>query len=297
MPILVTGAAGQVGSELVRRGGASVIALDRNSLDITDEQSIRAAIQKYSPDAVINAAAYTAVDRAETDVDSTYAINAEGPLFLAKACADADIPLFHLSTDYVFNGEGVTPYRETDPAAPLGVYALSKFKGEEAIRQSGARHIILRVSWVVGARGNNFVKTMLRLGAERDSLRIVSDQHGAPTCADDIADVLLELATRSVHGENLAYGTYHYCGQPMTTWFSFAEKIFLHAVNLGLLTKTPVLTPIATEEYPTPAKRPKNSRMDCSLFESTFGLTTKSWEDGLIRILAELKAEADRPHK
>lgn len=288
MSILITGAAGQVGSEVVRRGGVGVVGLDRASLDVGNEQAVKAAIKQYSPRVVINMAAYTAVDRAESEPEKAFAINAVAPGVLGRVCAEAGIPVFHLSTDYVFDGEGSDAYCETDSVAPLGVYARSKCEGEVALRETGAKHIILRVSWVVGANGNNFVKTMLRLGADREEVRVVADQNGAPTCAVDIADVLLDLASRYIAGQELSWGTYHYCGSPITTWHGFAERIFSRACAKGLLLKAPLLIAISTNDYPTLARRPLNSRLNCSKFEATFGISIKNWEIGLEHILDEL---------
>lgn len=289
MSILVTGANGQVGRELLRHAGElPVHGLERSGLDITDAAAVNALLERERPRLVINAAAYTAVDKAESDSAQAHAINRDGPAHLAAACARAGIPLLHISTDYVFDGSQTRAYTEADPIAPLGVYGASKWAGEQAVRTTLDTHLILRVSWVFGALGHNFVKTMLRLGSERDELRIVADQHGGPTPAADIARSLLELARRHLRGEALAWGTYHYAGQPFTSWHGFAEVIFSEARAQGLLPRSPRLIAIASHEYPTPARRPANSALDSQHFTDTFGLTAPDWQRGLRTMLSEL---------
>lgn len=279
MSFLVAGANGQVGRELVARSRpGEVVAMDRKSLDIADLAAVTAVIAQHRPGVVINAAAYTAVDKAETDADAAYAANRDGPDALARACAAAGIPLLHLSTDYVFDGAQAEPYTEQSPTHPLGVYGQSKWEGEEAIRRHLSQHVILRVSWVFGTYGNNFVRTMLRVGRERDELRVVADQRGAPTHAGDIAEALLELARRLP--ADLAWGTYHYTGTPATTWHGFAQAIFDEATSLGLLERKPIVHAITTAEYPTPARRPANSQLSSTALKA-LGLRTKPWIDGL----------------
>jgi len=290
MSILVCGANGQVGWEVVRQGraaGLDVLALARQELDIADADAVRRCFVQIAPRVVINCAAYTAVDRAEKEIEQAFAANRQGPANLAAACRRAAIPLLHLSTDYVFDGSKASPYKEDDPVAPLGVYGQSKWEGEEAVRNTLAHHIILRVSWVFGVHGHNFVKTMLRLGSERDELRVVNDQKGCPTAAADIAATLLRLATAVAGKEAVAWGTYHYCGVPATTWYEFAKQIFATAEHI-MNRPSPRLIPIPTSEYPTPAKRPANSVLDCGKLESRFGIRAAEWSAALQSMIAEL---------
>lgn len=290
MSILVTGAHGQVGHELVRRAARlPVIGLARDALDIRDADAVLDAIHRHGARILINAAAYTAVDKAESDADAAFAINRDGPATLATACATAGIPLLHLSTDYVFDGSKPGPYCEDDPVAPLGVYGASKLAGEDAIRASGCAHLILRVAWVFGAHGQNFVRTMLRLGRERDLLRVVADQLGGPTPAAAIADALLELAARSLAGEALSWGTYHYAGVPHTSWHGFATVALEAATARGLIARLPRIDAITSAEYPTPARRPANSRLDTTRTEANLGLSAPDWRSGLAAIIDEWK--------
>lgn len=291
--LLVIGANGQVGSELNRLGvdrGYEIMALDRQELNISDATAVRDRVLRLRPAAVINAAAYTQVDKAEEQQALAFAVNRDGPAHLAEACREAAIPLLHISTDYVFDGTRAGAYREDDPAAPLGVYGQSKWEGEQRIRQVLPRHLILRVSWVFGARGNNFVRTMLRVGRERDELGVVADQRGCPTPAADIAQVLLELADRIGQEGFQQWGTYHYCGAPATTWHGFAQAIFATAQGLELLERRPRVRAITTAEYPTPARRPANSVLDTHKLQQTFGIVPRPWQEGLRAVLEEWKA-------
>ena len=288
--ILLTGAGGQVAWEVEQRAtgaGLSVCALTRTELDITDSKAVHSTVAAAAPRVVINAAAYTAVDKAEGDKDHAFDVNRGGPGHLAAVCAAREITLVHLSTDYVFNGESKHPYVEEDFTAPLGVYGESKLAGEAAVRAFLDRHIILRTAWVYGVHGNNFVKTMLRLGRERDVLRVVDDQRGSPTFAGDIADALLVIARRVI-SEALpeeAYGTFHYTGGGAVTWHGFAEQIFdLAAPNIG---RRPKVEAITTAEYPTPAKRPANSVLDCGKIGATYGIMQRPWEESLKEMLAK----------
>src|SRR3569623_234261 len=263
--ILVTGANGQVGWELMRRAdkfGVTAVGTERAELDITDAQAVDAVIRPDAFDVVVNAAAYTAVDKAESEPDKAYAVNRDCAAHLASACARANTPLIHISTDYVFNGTKQGAYVEDDPVNPINVYCASKAAGEQAVRERWERHIILRTSWVYGVHGHNFVKTILRLARERDELRVVADQWGCPTAAGDIAEVILQLVRRiGVEGE-IAWGTYHYCGEGKTTWYGFADAIVAVATECGAR-KVPI-RPITTEEFPTPAERPRNSVLNSS---------------------------------
>jgi dTDP-4-dehydrorhamnose reductase len=289
--LAIIGAKGQVGWELSRRApmfGHEVLAWDVAELDITDAAAVDRALTTSGANAVINAAAYTAVDRAEQEPESAFAVNRDGPAHLAAACARLGIPLLHISTDYVFDGTKTGPYTEDDPAAPLGVYGQSKWEGDEAVRRLLPRHLILRVSWVFGVEGHNFVKTILRLAREREELRVVADQRGCPTYAGDIADVLLELAGRigQIDADN-AWGVYHYCGEPPTTWHGFASAIVERA-RLDEKLKVRTVTPITTADYPTPAARPANSVLDCARLTARFGIHPASWREGLATLLFAL---------
>ncbi|MCP4332090.1 MAG: dTDP-4-dehydrorhamnose reductase [Gammaproteobacteria bacterium] len=283
--ILIAGAGGQVGHELANADSLhQLIALSRAQLDISDSSQLIAAIGQHRPDIVINAAAYTQVDRAEEDRDNAFAINRDGVANLARACKQASIPLLHISTDYVFSGDGAGAYREDDEIAPRSVYGASKAAGEAELRSLLDRHINLRTSWVFSATGGNFVKTMLRLGKERDELGIVDDQHGCPTSARRIAGVLLTIADSYLRGDDIEWGTYHFCSQPDTTWFRFAREIFRLAGGYENLR----LNAITTGEYPTPAARPMNSVLDCSKLKASFGYSQPGWVDELRLVLKEL---------
>ena len=290
MKLLVTGAAGQVGHELCRRAwpaGYTLAAFDHRGLDIAERDAVAAAIARERPDIVVNAAAYTAVDRAESEPDAAWAGNCIGPGNLAVACRDAAIPLVHLSTDYVFDGSKSGAYREDDPVAPLGVYGKSKEAGERAVREALAEHVILRTAWVYGAHGHNFVKTMLRLGAERPVLRVVADQIGSPTGAADIAAAIGGVVDRLGAGQT-NWGTYHFAGAGAVSWHGFAEAIFeLAAPWRG---PPPRVEAITTADYPTPAQRPKNSVLDCRRIGKAFGIAPRPWRDALAEVIGELYA-------
>nr|WP_142848196.1 dTDP-4-dehydrorhamnose reductase [Telmatospirillum sp. J64-1] len=284
--ILVTGAHGQLGWEVARRGaGLSLHALGHGDLDITDRLAVMQTIARLKPKIVINAAAYTAVDRAENDADAAYAVNRDGPAHLAAACAEVGIPLIHISTDYVFDGSKSGAYKEDDPVAPLGIYGKSKLAGEEAVREHLAHHVILRTAWVYGIHGHNFVKTMLRVGAERDTLRVVDDQRGCPTFAGDLADATLAIARQMINGtmRDECFGTFHCTGSGATSWYGFARKIF--ELAKPSLQKVPTIEAITTAEYPTPAKRPANSVLDCHRLEQAYGIRLRSWEAALAEML------------
>ena len=291
MRILVCGAGGQVGHELVDRAnkyGLEALSMTREQLDITDADQVAAVVALLKPGMIINAAAYTHVDNAETHSEQAFAVNREGAARLAEAARYACIPLLHISTDYVFSGEAREPYREEDEVEPTGVYGASKLAGEEAIRAVLDEHLILRTSWVYGAHGHNFVKTMLRLGRQRDSLSVVADQFGCPTQAGSIADVLLQLAQRYAREGALAWGLYHYSGRLPCTWFDFAVEIFRQAAVKGMLPKQPQVSSITTAQYPTPARRPAWSVLDCTRFETTFGIATHDWHEELSVVLDAL---------
>jgi dTDP-4-dehydrorhamnose reductase len=282
MSVLVFGRSGQVATEL--RAHAPVTALGRDAADLTDPDACAAAIRAHGPRAVINAAAHTAVDRAETEEDLATTINADAPAAMARACADLGIPFVHISTDYVFAGTGAAPWQPGDATAPLGAYGRSKLAGENAVRAAGGPHVILRTSWVVSAHGQNFVKTMLRLGAERERLTIVADQVGAPTPARAIAAACLSMADQ-LTADPAKSGTYHFAGTPDTSWAGFAREIFAQA---GLSCD---VIDIPTSDYPTPARRPLNSRLDCSATTAAFGIERPDWRAGLRDILQTLASE------
>ncbi len=288
--ILLIGRSGQVAQALqelaaAQLPGRSLVVAARPELDLAApelqlERQLEALLEQVRPALVINAAAYTAVDRAESEPELALAVNATAVGVLARSCARRSLPLLHLSTDYVFDGSGERPWREDDPTGPLGVYGATKLAGEEALRAAGGPHLLLRVSWVFGRRGGNFVRTMLRLAAERPALSVVADQIGGPTSAEAIARTLLELAPAALAGE-LPWGTYHYAGQPAVSWHDFAAAIFQEAQELGLLDSVPTLTAIPTSAYPTPAARPANSRLDGSRFQQAFGLPLPDWRADL----------------
>jgi len=294
MRILVTGANGQVGTELTRQGiqsGHQILATGSSELDISQADTVNNYIQAQQPDIVINAAAYTAVDKAESEPEQAYAINRDGAANLAQACADNQIPLLHISTDYVFDGLKHGSYSETDEPNPQTIYGKSKLAGDRAIDSILQQHLILRVSWVFGSTGNNFVKTMLRLGKQQNPLRVVADQHGGPTWSGDIAATLLIIAKRWHEGEKINWGTYHYSGQPATTWHTFASEIFAQAKTLGIIEQQPEVEAISTTEYPTPAQRPLNSVFNCQKITRELGITQSDWRNGLDDVLKKLKSQ------
>jgi dTDP-4-dehydrorhamnose reductase len=286
--ILLLGSNGQLGWEILRMakfGDAECLGLDRPEFDITDRQAVGKAVDKGKFSIVINAAAYTAVDKAESERDEAFAVNAEGPGSLASVCVQQGIPMIHISTDYVFDGLKGSPYVETDPVCPTSAYGESKAAGENAVRDQIESHLILRTSWLYSTHGNNFVKTILRLASERKELRVVADQHGCPTYAADLAAAILHIAKHIQSGQAIPWGTYHYCGKGVTTWHGFAEKICeLAREHRPLQVKR--IKAISTEEYPTPAKRPHYSVLDCSKIENVFGIQAGPWQDSLAEMLA-----------
>ena len=280
MTVLVFGKTGQVATELARVGGGDVLCLGRDEADLSDPEACAAVIRGTDATAVINAAAYTAVDKAEDAEALATVVNGETPGAMARATAEKGLPFLHVSTDYVFDGTGDVPWRETDKVAPLNAYGRSKLKGEEEIAAAGGAYAILRTAWVFSAHGNNFVKTMLRLSAERDSLRVVEDQVGCPTPARAIADALWRMAGAMSEGQ--PGGVYHFGGQPAVSWCGFAQAIF---ERVG---RDVALAGIPTAEFPTPAKRPANSRLDCTALEADFGIKAPDWRAGLDEVLKEL---------
>lgn len=288
MKILVTGINGQVGWELMRQGelgGFKIFGCGRNDLDIADRQAVARRMMDCRPGLVINCAAYTAVDKAETEPEIAYAVNRDGPGLLAESCAALGVPLIHLSTDYVFNGQADRPYKESDSINPLGVYGISKEEGEQRVREVLKQHLIIRTSWVYGVHGKNFVKTMLMLGAEREEIRVVNDQWGCPTFAGDLAEALLTIAGKIRNGDDVSWGTYHYCGTTVTTWHGFASMLFEQASGVKKL-KVKSVVPVPSSAFPTPARRPMYSVLDCSKLCSAFGVRTHSLKSGIEKMLS-----------
>lgn len=294
MKILLLGKNGQVGWELQRAlaplGG--LVALDRAGADglrgdLEDLDGLARTVRLLAPDVIVNAAAYTAVDKAETDVARAHRINAEAPGVLAAAAAELDALLVHYSTDYIFDGSGDQPWREDSPTAPLSVYGRTKLAGEEAIRASGCRHLVFRTSWVHAARGGNFARTMLRLAAERERLTVIADQIGAPTGAELIADVSAHAIRATVAAPALG-GTYHLVADGETSWHGYACFVIEAARELGVALKVAEIAPIATSDYPTAASRPLNSRLDTRRLRTTFDLNLPDWRDGVARMLREI---------
>ena len=294
MKILITGAKGQVGTELVKEAnkrGHEVYGFGSKELDISQPDQINMIVEQNHPDIIINAAAYTAVDKAETEQEVAYAVNSKGSENLANVCKQLDIPLLHISTDYVYDGEKDSPYLESDEPHPTGVYGASKLEGDQKIEQIWTKHIILRVSWVFGKHGNNFVKTMLRLAEQRDELSIVDDQYGAPTSATDIATTLLDIAESPIFNQpDCPWGIYNLQSEPGVTWYEFAQEIFRQAEQSGLIGKTMKLNPIPSSEFPTPVKRPANSKLGGEKLQKHFNIHPHNWTDDLGRMLRIYKS-------
>lgn len=289
MKVLITGSNGQVGSCLVKQLQScpeiEFLAVDRDQLDITSEQEVVKTVNDFMPNIIINAAAHTAVDKAETEVELSYAINRDGPLYLAQAAERLGAAILHISTDYVFAGDKEDLYSESDTVNPQGVYGESKLAGEEVVINACSRHIILRTAWVFGENGNNFVKTMLRLAQQRDSLGIVADQCGGPTYAGDIAAALIKIAKAITNSKNEFdsnnYGIYHFSGMPHVSWFEFSQVIFNKAMEQKVLVKSPDIKGIKTEQYPTPAKRPANSKLNTKKITIVFNTPASDWQSAL----------------
>jgi dTDP-4-dehydrorhamnose reductase len=290
MRILLTGAGGQVGQELAEvlgeASGIELMACDRTSLDLSHPQAITTQVEAFRPEIIINAAAYTAVDKAEAEPDLAHAINTLAPSYLAQAATQVGASLVHISTDYVFNGRQSVPYREDSPCDPLGVYGRTKLAGEQAVLQGCDRSLILRTAWVYGAKGKgNFAKTILRLSQEREHLRVVYDQVGTPTWARDIAGAIAQLLP---HLGPDTYGTYHFTNSGVTSWYDFAVEIVDWASQLGIPQKIHQVEPITTAEYPTPAQRPAYSVLGCEKISALLGNKPPYWRHSLGRMMAEL---------
>ena len=290
MRILVTGKDGQVDTSVQMLGeelGLEIIRIGLPEIDLSKPETLETPVRDARPDVIISSAAYTAVDKAETETELAQTINGDAPGALARLAAELDIPILHLSTDYVFAGDKTNAYDETDTPAPVSVYGKTKLSGEMQIRAATDNHVILRTAWVYSPYGNNFVKTMLRLGETRDELSVVSDQHGCPTYAPEIARALVAIAQQvAIDRDPTLRGTFHLTGQGETTWAEFAETIFLGAEARG---RQPVrVKPISTREYPTPAKRPENSRLNGDKLDDTYGLRLDPWQDSLEPCLNQL---------
>ena len=290
MKILCFGQTGQVAIELARQApliGASIECLGRESADLTDPEACAALVTATDADVIINAAAYTAVDAAETDGATAQTVNGDAPGAMARAAAVRGLPFLHVSTDYVFDGAGNRPWREEDAVAPLGIYGATKLDGERQVTAAGGPHVILRTAWVYSAHGKNFVKTMLRVGAERESLSVVDDQRGGPTAAHEIARALLAIAA-SFHEGRGHSGIYHFAGSPACTWADFAEAIFA----ASSMPRRPVINRIPTSAYPTPARRPANSVLDCTRIRDVYSIGQPDWRTGLLKVISELENHA-----
>jgi dTDP-4-dehydrorhamnose reductase len=296
MKILLTGGDGQVGFELQRALAplGEVLAPARAACDLADEAALRALVRETRPDVIVNAAAYTAVDQAESDREAAFAVNAGAPRILGEEAGRLSALVLHFSTDYVFSGKQETPYTERDLPEPANAYGLSKYHGELALAAACTRHLVLRTSWVFGARGQNFARTVLRLARERESFGIVSDQHGAPTPAALLADVSAHLLHQYRRAGDIPYGTYHVAAGGTTTWYDYARFVLAEAAAAGIPLKASAATvrAIATTDYPTPAPRPHNSRLDTSHFRATFGLRLPPWEEGVRHVMRQLLENA-----
>jgi len=290
MKIFVIGSKGQLGHELLIQGnnsGYEILPADLPELDITDKTQVKHWLEKFRPSFVVNAAAYTNVDKAETEQNLAFAVNRDGPANLAEICALFKVPLIHISTDFVFDGKKSSPYIESDPIFPLSLYGKSKQEGENEVRSRLKNHIILRTAWLYGVHGQNFVKTILRLGKEKEVINVVADQFGSPTSAADLAEVILNIISKIKHSSDIKWGTYHYCGLGITTWHKFAEEI-LNLASQYISIKTTNVKRISTAEYPTEAIRPCFSALDCSLIKKNLGINPKPWQDSLKTVIRQL---------
>jgi dTDP-4-dehydrorhamnose reductase len=295
-PVLVIGREGQLAQalRLISAEEVPFVCLGRgDGVDITNARSMQQAMEQHRPDIVVNAAAYTAVDRAESEPETAFAINRDGVAVLAELCAERKVTLIHVSTDYVFDGSKSSAYVEDDPIAPLGVYGASKAAGERALREKLEQHLILRTSWVYSQFGGNFVKTMLRLAETKDEVRIVADQQGCPTAAEDLAEAITSIVRSLRSGGRPIFGTFHLAGRGETTWCGFATEIF--ALRAAQGRRTPRVTAVGTTDYPTAAKRPANSRLDCGKIEKAYGVMLPPWQKSLTAILEALATRERAP--
>ena len=298
MRVLLLGASGQLGTECAHLLSAQatqydVLALSRQQLDFANQLALTEQLQTYQPHVVINACAYTAVDKAEQDSKAAQQVNADSVAVLAKTCREIDAVLIHISTDYVFDGESPMPYEEDTPVNPLSVYGQTKHAGEEYIMALLPRHIILRTSWVFGSHGNNFVKTMLRLASTHTALNVVDDQVGRPTYAKHIAQVIMVFLERILKAEDISWGVYHCSSHGSVSWYEFAQAIFNRAHDVGIIDSIPAVQPIPSTEYPTPAHRPKNSVLNTRKLEAFLGHEMPSWQSGLSDMLANNSSSSE----
>jgi dTDP-4-dehydrorhamnose reductase len=287
MKVLITGSQGQLGQCLVKafstHKNVILITCNKQQLDITDEQAVSAKLMGCKPDVVINTAAYTAVDNAEKESELAFSINALAPKYLAKATEKINAALIHISTDYVFDDEKSSAYTEADATNPQNVYGASKLAGEVDVVQHCTKHIILRTAWIFSEFGNNFAKTMMKL-SHLEQLNIVADQIGGPTNANDIAQALVTICDGIISNKDVDWGVYHYSGEPYSSWFGFAQQIFIAAKDEGVIEQYPNLVAIPTTQYPTPAKRPKNSRLDNTKIKNAFAIQPSDWQASLINM-------------
>jgi dTDP-4-dehydrorhamnose reductase len=296
MKILLTGSKGQLGREVEKSGisaGLDITPMDLPEIDITDSNMLIRIFSELKPSIVINAAAYTAVDPAETQKDICYAVNLDGPANLTRLCDKYNARLIHVSTDYVFDGKGNTPYQEDDPVSPINVYGHSKAEGEKAVIAGSGKHIVLRTSWLYGRYGKNFVKTMLRMGQEKREIKVVNDQYGCPTCAYDLAKVIILIAQQFSEGKSDNSGIYQYSGSGITTWYEFAVSIFQFAGEIGI-NKIPSVTPIPTSQFPTAAKRPLYTALDCAKIKMSFGVELTPWRHSLKKTIQQIIEDQGR---
>jgi dTDP-4-dehydrorhamnose reductase len=294
--IAIIGSNGQLGWELIRQGdrqGIKMLALGSTAIDVTRPESIAGCLQPGTVQLVVNAAAYTAVDRAETEKKRAFEVNRDGPANLAGFCARTGIPLIHISTDYVFDGSKAGAYRENDPMSPIGIYGQSKAAGETEVRRINPEHLIVRTAWLYGVHGHNFVKTMLRLGREKKTIRVVDDQVGCPTYAADLGRAILLIADHILAGKKTRWGTYHYCGAGSATWCAFAKAIFEIAGKHEASLAAKVI-PVTSAEYPTPVKRPANSVLDCSKIAKQFDIQPRPWITSLTDMIDALYASSGK---
>lgn len=291
--ILVLGGGGQLGREIERLAKAkcTLVALPRESVDIGDQAAVENALRRMRPSLVVNAAAYTNVDKAESEPARAHLVNAEGAGNVASACAERDIPVIHISTDYVFDGSKSEAYVEDDDVNPIGVYGSSKLAGEQLVRQSARRHLILRTSWLYGEFGRNFLKTILRLAAERDEIKVVADQKGCPTSTRDLASAVLHIAPR-LTSPDAPWGTYHFAGEGITTWHDFACHIVYEQV--AYTNRKTRVTAIQTAEFPTAARRPANSALNCQHFRQQFGYQPRRWQSDATDVVHSILRNSNR---
>ncbi|WP_319525773.1 dTDP-4-dehydrorhamnose reductase [uncultured Desulfosarcina sp.] len=287
MTVLIIGNKGQLGWALERCAEShdiETVGVDLPELDMTHAKALDQLVARERWTAVVNAAAYTAVDKAESDAATAFAVNRDGVAHLADACGEHDLPLIHISTDYVFNGTATSPYQPDDPIDPLGVYGQSKAAGEKVLRERLDRHLIIRTSWLYGIHGNNFVKTILRLARERKELRVVADQYGCPTYAGDLAEAIIKIVKQWLRNKELSYGTVHYCNRGVVSWHQLAQQAIQSASRYEKF-QVETIVPITTEEYPTPTPRPAYSALDCTRFTESFGIKTVDWKGSLDRMV------------